>query len=52
VTPKLDAIEAFTESGPSKQDLNSEAIQVEETSRPTKLTELVSKEMYVEAGRV
>jgi putative phage-type endonuclease len=52
VTPNLDPIEAFTESGPSKQDLKSEAIQVEETSRPTELTELVSKEMYVEAGRV
>jgi putative phage-type endonuclease len=52
VMPNLDPIEAFTENGPSKQDLNPEAVQVEETSRPTELTELVSKEMYVEAGRI
>ena len=52
VMQNLDPIEAFMESGPSKQDPNSEAIQVEETSRPTELTELVRKEMYVEAGRI
>jgi putative phage-type endonuclease len=52
VMPNLDPIEAFTESGPLKHDMNSEAVQVEGTSRPTELTELVSKEMYVEAGRV
>ena len=52
VTPNLDPIEVFTESGPSKQDLNSEAVQVEETSGPPELTELVSKEMYVEVGRI
>ena len=52
VMPNLDPIEAFTESGPSKQDPNSEAVQVEETSRPIELTELVRKEMYVEAERI
>jgi putative phage-type endonuclease len=52
VTQNLDPIEAFTESGSSKQDLNSEAVQVEETSGAADLTELVSKEMYVKAARI
>jgi putative phage-type endonuclease len=52
VVANLVPIEASTESGPSKQDLNSETVQVEELSRPTELTELVSKEMYVEPGRI
>ena len=52
VIANLDPIEPFTESGPSKQDLTSETVQVEETSSPTESRELVSKEMYVEAGRI
>ena len=31
VMPNLDPIEAFTESGPSKQDLNTKAVQIEES---------------------
>jgi hypothetical protein len=34
VMANLDPIEAFRESGTSKQDLNSEMIEVEDTSRP------------------
>lgn len=52
VTANLDPIGAFTESGPSKQNLNAEMVQDEETSRPTELRELLSKEMYAEAGRI
>ena len=48
----LVPIEAFTESGPSKQDLNSETVEAEEACRPAEVTEVVSKEMYVEAGRI
>ena len=52
VVANLVPIEAFTESGPSKQDLNPETIQVEEAFRPAESTELVSKEMLVEAARI
>ncbi len=52
VIANMDPIEAFTESRPSRQDLNSEAIQVRRKFWATELTELVSKEMYVEAGRI
>jgi hypothetical protein len=51
-TANLGPIGAFTESGSSRQDLNAEMVQVEETSRPSELRELLSKEMYVEAGRI
>lgn len=46
----LPPMEAFTEGGPSKQDLNSKKVQLEAASRPDGLTELGSKEMYVEEG--
>jgi YqaJ-like viral recombinase domain len=50
VEANLDHIEALTESGPSKRDLNSETVEGEELSIPTELTELASREMYVEAA--
>jgi YqaJ-like viral recombinase domain len=52
VVANLVPIEAFAESERLKLDLNSERVQVAETSRPDELTELVSKEVYVEAGRI
>jgi putative phage-type endonuclease len=52
VTANLGPIGAFTESGFSRQDLNAEMVKVEETSRPTELRELLSKEMYVEAALI
>jgi putative phage-type endonuclease len=51
VVPNLAPIEAFTQNGPSKRDLNPETVQVEETFRTAELTELVSMEMYVESAR-
>jgi len=46
VTANLGPIGAFTENGSSRQDPNVEMVQVEETSRPAELRELLSKEMY------
>jgi YqaJ-like viral recombinase domain len=52
VTANLAPIGPFTESGSSRQDLNAEMVQVEETSRAMELRELLGKKMYVEAAHI
>ena len=52
VVANLVPTEAFAKRGTSKQDLNFKTVQVEEISRAAELAEVVSKEMYVEAGRI
>jgi hypothetical protein len=46
----LPPIEAFTEGGPSKQDLNATKVLLEVAFRPAELTEVGSEEIYVEEG--
>ncbi len=46
----LPLMEVFTEGGLSKLDLRSKKVQREAASRPGELTEVGSKEMYVEEG--
>jgi putative phage-type endonuclease len=50
VEATLPPIEAFTEGGPSKQDLNSRRVQLEVASGPAELTEVGSEEIYVDEG--
>ena len=50
VEATLPPIEAFTEGGPSKQDLNSRRVPLEVASGPAELTEVGSEEIYVDEG--